>query len=299
MLVSFCLLNYNSYLDTIECIDSLLKQTCNKFYVVIVDNCSTNDSVQQITNYLDVKEENYKTVKYNSIGFESKNDVNYNNFRFIIITNTSNNGFSAGNNLAILFLKKHLECSHFILLNTDTVVVPDFFQLLNQEYIFAQNQNNQPIAMGVAEKSYFSKEITHFGYQFLHLPSGLVFSKCIFPSVKFICGACLMTDINAPLLNENYFLYYEDVDYTISLHKKNYKLIKTDKTYYFHKISSSMTNKQTMVKNQFESMWKFYKRNYKLYIPVVFITRILQYIVYFNYKKVALLLTTLFCSVDE
>ena len=53
MSVAVCLLNYNSFEDTIECVDSLIAQKGVAFSIIIVDNCSTNNSVLEIEKYLE------------------------------------------------------------------------------------------------------------------------------------------------------------------------------------------------------------------------------------------------------
>ena len=42
--VGVIILNYNNFLDTSECIDSLLKVEYNTYKIYLVDNLSTDDS---------------------------------------------------------------------------------------------------------------------------------------------------------------------------------------------------------------------------------------------------------------
>lgn len=74
-LVSIILLTYNSAKDLPECIPSLLSQTYGNFEIIVVDNASTDSTVEFIrTNYLQLKLiETGKNLGYpggNNIGFE-------------------------------------------------------------------------------------------------------------------------------------------------------------------------------------------------------------------------------------
>lgn len=71
------ILNYNTPSDVILCIDSVYKYTSQDFKIYIVDNCSTDDSYQILSN------------KYS-------NDNNV-----VLIKSDYNGGFSAGNNIGI------------------------------------------------------------------------------------------------------------------------------------------------------------------------------------------------------
>lgn len=44
--------NYNGWQDTLKCLDSLKEQTFQDFEVVLLDDASTNDSVQQLAPHL-------------------------------------------------------------------------------------------------------------------------------------------------------------------------------------------------------------------------------------------------------
>lgn len=46
-------LNYNSWQDTIECVEAIINSTYKNFQIIIIDNKSTNDSEQNILNYLE------------------------------------------------------------------------------------------------------------------------------------------------------------------------------------------------------------------------------------------------------
>jgi len=236
MSASVCLLNYNSYLDTIECLNNLLCQTMNDYSIIIVDNCSTNDSLNQISSYLSTKNIAFSFHSYENSVLTNTKSINSPTKVFLIAC-LQNNGFSAGNNVAIGFSNNYLKNEQILLLNNDTVIESDFLETLSNEYNRLQKKHNKPIALGCPEYNYFTRHKSHNGFHYLNLPSALSFANPIPPYYKYICGACLMVDNKAPMLNEDYFLYFDDIDYSKKLTRLGYKLASTIKTHYFHKIS--------------------------------------------------------------
>lgn len=94
--VGCVVLNYKNYMETISCVDSLLKQKDVDVEIAIVDNGSGNESVE-------VLRERFK-----------KNSNCY------IIESGENLGFAKGNNLGISFLKKR-GVKFIWVTNSDTV----------------------------------------------------------------------------------------------------------------------------------------------------------------------------------
>ncbi len=277
MSLSICLLNYNSYSDTIQCIDSLMSQKTSNFSIIVVDNCSTDKSIEKITKHFDFANYKYSKYDYYNKIFECKTQINSLKVDIILIKNPLNNGFSAGNNLAMKFSKDFLSNEMILLLNVDTVVEADFIITLEAEFSKIKNKSKAPIALGVSEYSYFNKKKNHSGFNYINLLTGLAFTKPIFPCFKYICGACLMIDGDAPAMDESYFLYFEDADYSKVLINKGYTFYKTNKTRYYHKVGSCLKDNPKKAKYQFTSMWLFFKRYYRQYMYIVFTFRRIQY----------------------
>jgi len=64
--VYIVLLNYNGFLDTMECLESLLKLDYENFQVIVVDNSETQESFENLTNWaignLEVKESLFENL---------------------------------------------------------------------------------------------------------------------------------------------------------------------------------------------------------------------------------------------
>lgn len=100
MKVSFLILNYKMYLDTIECVESIKKikiESTDLIEIVIVDNCSQNESEE---------------VLFEKYG---------NDFQVKLIFNEKNLGFANGNNVGYRYCKQN-GSDIIIQINNDTVI---------------------------------------------------------------------------------------------------------------------------------------------------------------------------------
>ncbi|WP_457640393.1 glycosyltransferase family 2 protein [Persephonella sp.] len=153
------ILNWNSWQDTIECIESVLKSDYKDFQIIIIDNDSKDNSVEYIVKYLNreispltsekhkdklfpilpekiphiiysereaIKGENLKKEKV----IKLPEGINY---PVIIIRNKDNYGFAKGNNTALKFVLQRNDFRYIWLLNNDTVIEKDTLSNLIKE----------------------------------------------------------------------------------------------------------------------------------------------------------------------
>ncbi len=97
--VAVIMLNWNGCADTIECIESLKKITYPNFFIVIVDNASSGNDVQQLKD------------KYGSY--------------VDILAQDRNWGFPEGCNIGMRHAMQK-GADYLLLLNNDTIVAPEF-----------------------------------------------------------------------------------------------------------------------------------------------------------------------------
>ena len=152
--VTIIILNWNNWRDTVECLESVFQIDYPNYHVILVDNGSTDDSIQKIREYcegsLSVKsmffeyKQNNKPIKLLEIDEKSLEDVEFTeeaiknimdlepNRRLILIKNEKNYGFAEGNNIGIKFALKYLKPAYILLLNNDVVVEKNFLtELVN------------------------------------------------------------------------------------------------------------------------------------------------------------------------
>jgi len=140
--VAIIILNWNGWSDTVECLESVYQINYPNYHVVVVDNNSSNNSIQKIKEYADGNlEVKSKFFKYNSnnkpikksiyINDEFKSNINLKyNKQLFILKNEINYGFAEGNNKGIKFVLNNLHSDYILLLNNDTVVDENFLTSL-------------------------------------------------------------------------------------------------------------------------------------------------------------------------
>lgn len=222
--IAIILLNYNGYDETVDCVRSLLCSTYNYYSIIIVDNNSPDRSGKKLKNL-----------------YEANSKIN-------VLLNTENKGFSAGNNVGIKYaLEKGYDA--ILLINNDTVVASDFLQILvNETTDFDQfaiytckikyYYDTDLIWYAGGDYSFVKGSAYHFGA--MELDDGRFDSSI---DVGFICGCCMYMSSKVieriGLLPEEYFLYSEDLDYSLNARNNNIRLHYIPGAVIYHKVSAS------------------------------------------------------------
>lgn len=137
--VSIIILNWNGWKDAIACLKSLYQINYSNYNIILVDNGSADDSVNQIENYclFDVANiTSFIKLDKDKIEFDiddffiEKKD--FFNKELIFIINSKNYGYAKGNNIGIRFALRVFKPDYILLLNNDTVVDKTFLnELIN------------------------------------------------------------------------------------------------------------------------------------------------------------------------
>lgn len=195
--VGIVISNYNGWQDTVQCLESLQKQAYRDFEIILLDDASTNDSVQQLQKHL------------------TENTV--------FLPQEANSGFAAVNNVG---MRRALAdgCDWVLLLNNDTVVAPDFLETLLREtpagavscpkMLFLDPPDEIWFAGGELDRA--TGKVKHLGG---HEKDGPAFAEK--KQVSFITFCCVLLPRQVVeevgFLDETLFMYCEDVDYCIRL----------------------------------------------------------------------------------
>ena len=195
--VGIVISNYNGWQDTVQCLESLQKQTYRDFEIILLDDASTNDSVQQLQKHL------------------TENTV--------FLPQEANVGFAAANNVG---MRRALAdgCDWVLLLNNDTVAAPDFLENLLREtpagavscpkMLFLDPPDEIWFAGGELDRA--TGKVRHLGG---HEKDGPAFAEK--KHVSFITFCCVLLPRQVieqvGFLDETLFMYCEDVDYCIRL----------------------------------------------------------------------------------
>lgn len=245
-MTAIIILNWNGSDDTLECLESLYKMTSD-FYVVIMDNGSTDGSVERISSWLS---DNGISVRNAHVGHIL--DCPPALRECILCSSATNMGYAKGNNEAIRLLGNYLPDS-FLLLNNDTVVEPDFLDYLD---VFASQHAEMQaltpmiclerrrdvvwncggrLALGMRKYYYANK-------------STAAVKRCDFLPVTFVTGCALyfrptLLRGDGGIFTERFFFGEEDFNFCLRMKRERRKMacVLTSKIY--HKVSASTSNK--------------------------------------------------------
>ncbi|MCX5721246.1 MAG: glycosyltransferase family 2 protein [Nitrospirae bacterium] len=175
----------------------------------------------------------------------------------IVIRSPVNLGFSGGNNLGVRAALDR-EADYVLLLNDDTEVAPEFLNVLVQ----VGEQDESIGALGPTIY-YFddSKRIWFAGGRFdarlcqVHAPRSGELDEEGQPELiesDWLTGCCLLIKRQAfekaGLLDERFFLYWEDTDWGLRLHRSGLRTVVVPSAHIWHKVSSSTGGTESALK---------------------------------------------------
>ncbi len=214
-------LNWNNEEDTIECIKSLKNINYKNYKIVIIDNGSEEKSVSKIKR------------QYSEM---------------CIINNEKNLGFAGGNNVGIKYAIDN-GADYVLLINNDTTVEKDFLDKLveagesdkkigiaGSKILFWSEPNRIWFAGGKVNR--LKNKGVHMGLD--EIDEGQYDEA---KDVGYLTGCCLLIKREIVekigMLAEDYFLYYEDTDFSLRVKNAGYKCFYVPESKIYHKISRS------------------------------------------------------------
>jgi GT2 family glycosyltransferase len=214
-LVSCILLNWNGWPDTIACLLALRNLEYSNLSIIVVDNASTDNSVQHIRQAFP---------------------------EILLIQNDSNAGFAAGNNLGIQ--RGLQDGADFVwLLNNDTEPAHDALSAM----LRVAQQNRRIGAVGSVLSYYHDPSIVQaWGGGRTNVWLGMTYTNTVAkPDTWFdyLTAASLLLRREAiqdiGLMDDSFFLYWEDVEYSFRLRRKGWILAVATDSHILHKENAS------------------------------------------------------------
>jgi GT2 family glycosyltransferase len=251
--VSIVIVNWNGYQDTIACLESITKLNNFSGPVVIVDNNSSDTSVNKIISWFVKKNFNFSVSKLiNKSFFEVRKYSPKKNFNlsFNLVLARNNNGFAAGCNLGSRFSFKKFHSNYIWFLNNDsTLHLNAFFHLNNA--LLHKNFNG---ILGTTIAEFNNKNIIQscggrFNFVFGR-SSHILEGKDIevlrnLPEITFSTypvGASFVVSKNFfkryGFMREDLFLYYEEISWVLRQSRRPNIPI-ANRAIVFHKGSAS------------------------------------------------------------
>ncbi len=264
--LSIILVNYRTWQDTIECIDSILCNDYQNFEIIIVEVSNQNNSFHELEKY----SENIEKVK--------------------IIEFPENKGFAEANNIAIKYVLEQNKSDFLWILNNDTVIKKDS---ITELFKFYESKKDEKIGFIGSKLMYYDNPeiIQTVGGK---INKWLAISKLIGKGEKdigqfdnqdlkpdYVIGAAMF--LHKKIISEiglmptGYFLYSEDIDWCVTAQKANFENFTATKSVVLHKQGKTIGNKYLEEdfnpitgKYLYSSYLKFFKKHYIIHVPMAY-----------------------------
>lgn len=222
--VAIIIVNWNSYGDTSQCLESLKLLEYPNSQIIVVDNGSEDGSGEKLaTEFPDI----------------------------IFLKNQENLGFTGGNNAGIQYALEN-GSDYLLLLNNDTVVTPSFLtpliHLLEvnesigavQPKIMFNHDRNIIWNAGGKFNSFITKTTTVGENE---IDQGQFDES---KETDWITGCCFLVRSSVikviGLLDQRFFIYHEDVDWSLKIKNEGLKMFYEPKSVIYHATGMSDKN---------------------------------------------------------
>lgn len=221
--IAIVVLNWNNSPDTVECLQSLERLDRSACRIVLVDNGSTNDSVQVIRR-----------------GFPG----------VIVLETHQNLGYAGGNNVGVRYALAQ-DADYICILNNDVTVTPNFLApMLNDLEEHADLGIATPLIADMAEPA----KVWALGSA-VDWRSGVVRRLHAGEAVELLLhrgsievdvasGAAMLVKrevfTRVGLMDEAFYLYYEEIDWCLRARQAGFRILAVPSSLVWHKVSATL-----------------------------------------------------------
>jgi GT2 family glycosyltransferase len=284
--IGIVVLNYNSGQDLKICTEQLLQQRGVAYSIILVDNSSTPECLQEVREWLAQNQPDAISGKKDEIDqYLAKNNSNsYQPGQVFFIENAENTGYSSGNNVGIHLADK-LQADAVLIVNPDMRIEnPDYLACLaaalfaEPHYFIAASrilglagENQNPLR----EMSFWEELLWPLNYlkkwlgindSHAFVITDIGYSPVVVPKVS---GCCLMLKMDflraTHYLDENTFLYCEEPILSARVHQMGGGILYVPSISAVHahiKAAKGNVGKRTL---QFIKSRLYYLKNYSHY----------------------------------
>lgn len=266
--VCVIVLNWNGGKDTVECLESLLQMDYQDRSIVVVDNGSTDDSIETLRKYsrgevkivapltkhsteskplhlceMDVE------LEGDSIGYVGPSPEHLPGRGFILLKSPRNEGFASGNNIGMDYARRFLKPRYILLLNNDTAVdrgllrnlvscasTIDALGIEGPSINFYDAPGTVSSAGGVL--NIWNASTPQYGGS----NGKMKIEKQVY-DVDFVSGCAMFIDTrmfgSVEPFDGKFFLYWEDIDLCYRTKRAGYRIVCNRDAVVWHKVSQS------------------------------------------------------------
>jgi GT2 family glycosyltransferase len=270
--VAIIILNWDSWRDTVECLESLSLMDYQNYVPVIVDNGSSDGSIDRLREFvsgsLRIESKFFRQgrasnpiemIEYTRDQVDGKGAIknvplneSLGNKNLVLIKNQRNYGFAEGNNVGIQFALDSIKPDYVLLLNSDTVVDPGFLVELvrigeSDAKIGAVGpkvyyyDNPSKINSAGGKMYYRSGNVMNIGIGEMDVNNRFDEMRevdCLHGSAILIKASVLE---HVGLLDQDFFVLLEETEWCLRARKAGYKMVFAPTTRIYHKEGFSGT----------------------------------------------------------
>lgn len=233
------LVNWNGFIDTADCIASILAADRPRFdlTIVVVDNDSQDGSLAKLADWIESQHYQETETEAQSARISRGAGGDASSVRHYVsphgkpdlylVGNSVNAGFAGGNNLGIRLLLQRREFDYFWLLNNDTTLRADGLVALSRYIashpgagifgtVLVHSGSSSIQALGGVRYNYWTGRGQHIG-EGLSVEEPLPSEAEVCKELGYVSGAsmCVSADFleKVGFMEESYFLYNEEADW--------------------------------------------------------------------------------------
>ena len=258
------LVNWNGAPDTIAALDSLRAAADGAQHVVIVDNGSAPESIDALRAWADAHAPGWAEA-----GVEERNPAAP---WLTLITAGRNLGFSGANNVGLMHLAVTRD-THFLLLNNDAMVAPDYFVELRA--MLAAEPDAALVGPLILRHPERDRVWFAGGYEVPH--RALVLHRYALAdteqphATEFVTGCAMLIsrslyEAEGGLADVFNPIYWEDTDYSFRARAAGWKVMMAPRARVYHRVGASgggeaLTPRTAFLQNR--NRGYYVRRNYR------------------------------------
>ena len=213
--VVIVILTYNKWANTADCLNAIAHANYSHYHIVIIDNGSTDETLGTLhAHYPDVT----------------------------VIENHANLGYAQGNNIGVQWAMT-VGADYVLLFNPDVIIAPNSISLLVQ----AAEKNSSAAFVGPTIYHFDEPNVIQsagglvdgwqFGHRAMNVPDTDQFTDI--EPVDWVTGCAILarcrTIKQIGLLDSDFFLYCEEVDWCLRAHELGYQIFFVPQSHVWHK----------------------------------------------------------------